>query len=106
MGKLNCWEFKKCERQPGGDKVHELGICPAAREHKLDGIHDGKNAGRACWVIAKSLCGNKVQGNFAEKFGNCSKCAFYQSVKKEEAHKFKLSANLLRILHSEENPKE
>jgi len=28
-GKLNCWEFKKCGRQPGGPKVAELGVCPA-----------------------------------------------------------------------------
>jgi len=25
---LNCWEFKKCGREPGGEKASELGICP------------------------------------------------------------------------------
>ncbi|MGE5174112.1 MAG: two-CW domain-containing protein, partial [Betaproteobacteria bacterium] len=30
MEKLNCWEHKKCGRQPGGHKVAELGVCPSA----------------------------------------------------------------------------
>ena len=25
MAKLNCWEFKNCERQTGGEKAEELG---------------------------------------------------------------------------------
>jgi hypothetical protein len=28
--KLNCWEVKKCGREPGGVKVKELGVCPAS----------------------------------------------------------------------------
>jgi len=27
--KVNCWEFKKCEREPGGNRVDEEGECPA-----------------------------------------------------------------------------
>lgn len=27
--KLNCWEFKKCGREPGGLKARERGACPA-----------------------------------------------------------------------------
>jgi len=34
MANQNCWEFKKCERQVGGKKVSELGICPASTETK------------------------------------------------------------------------
>ena len=50
MTKLNCWEFKKCGRTPGGEKAKDLGVCPVTKEKKLDNIHDGFNAGRACWV--------------------------------------------------------
>lgn len=24
----NCWEFNKCDREPGGTSARELGICP------------------------------------------------------------------------------
>jgi len=93
--KLNCWEFKNCGRHEGGEHVNDLGVCPATRESRLDGIHDGKNAGRTCWVIAGTLCKGEVQGNFAKKYKNCEVCDFYQSIKKEEGTKFTLSAVLL-----------
>jgi hypothetical protein len=82
--KTNCWEHKKCGRQPGGHKVQELGICPATVEQGLDGAHEGKNAGRACWVVAGSLCGGKIQGTYAQKLNNCWRCEFMNKVKKEE----------------------
>lgn len=82
--KLNCWEFKNCGRQPGGSKTTELGVCPAAAEQKLNGAHGGKNAGRACWVVAGSLCGGKIQGTYAKKLLNCWRCDFMNRVKIEE----------------------
>jgi hypothetical protein len=82
--KLNCWEFKKCGRQPGGPKAQELGICPATVHQALDGSHHGKNAGRSCWVVAGSLCGGKIQGTYAQKLLNCWRCEFMNRVKKEE----------------------
>ena len=84
MGKLNCWEFKKCGRQPGGHKAADLGICPVTVHQDLHGAHDGKNAGRACWVVAGSLCGGKIQGTYAQKLTNCWRCDFMNAVKKEE----------------------
>jgi hypothetical protein len=81
MKKDNCWEYKKCGREPGGIKVHELGVCPATVEEGLDGTHGGKNGGRACWAVAGSLCGGKVQGTFAQKYGNCVICDFFKIVK-------------------------
>ena len=98
MKKINCWEFKECGREPGGVKTHELGVCPATIEETLHGTHEGKNAGRACWVVAGSMCGGKVQGTFAQKYGNCVKCNFFQKVKEEEDAKFELSATLLSRL--------
>ncbi len=98
--KLNCWEFKKCGRQPGGVHVRDLGICPVTQETRLDGEHGGSYAGRACWVVAGSLCGGEMQGTFAEKFKNCEQCDFYQSVREEEYPEFRLSGALLGKLRN------
>lgn len=81
---LNCWEFKKCGREPGGAKADELGVCPASIEKSLDGIHRGDNAGRACWIIAGTFCGGKVQGEYALKIENCADCEFFKKVIEEE----------------------
>lgn|SRR5574341_11494 len=84
MPKTNCWEFKNCDRQPGGKLVGELGICPATIDKALNGIHGGINAGRACWAVAGTFCGGAVQGTEAQKQHNCWKCDFFQLVRKEE----------------------
>jgi len=82
--KKNCWEHKNCGRQPGGHKAHDLGICPVTINQELHGAHGGTNAGRACWVVAGSLCGGKVQGTYAQKLTNCWRCDFMNQVKKDE----------------------
>ncbi len=82
--KQNCWEFKKCGRELGGEKTEELGVCPVAVEARADGIHDGKNAGRCCWAVAGTFCGGELQGTFAQKCQECSICDFYKKVVKEE----------------------
>ncbi len=82
--KQNCRESKKYGRKPGGKKAAELGICPSTVASDLDGTHGGKNAGRACWVVAGSLCGGKIQGTYAQKLNNCWRCDFMKSVKREE----------------------
>ena len=82
--KLNCWEHKKCGREPGGSNVLELGVCPAATETKADGINGGKNGGRVCWAIAGTLCEGEIQGTYASKLGFCLICDFCQLVLKEE----------------------
>lgn len=95
--KKNCWEFKKCGREPMGAKVHELGICPAATSQKLNGIHMGKNGGRACWIVAGTFCKGEVQGSFAKKLSQCISCDFYNAVKAEEKDSFKTSSSLLQL---------
>ena len=82
--KQNCWEFKKCGREPGGPKEFELGTCCVASYSALNGTHGGKNAGRACWVIAGSLCGGRVQGDEEEKRAACWECDFLKLLRKEE----------------------
>jgi len=81
---MNCWEFKKCGREPGGVKVAEFGVCSAAIEKRVSGINRGVNGGRSCWAITGTLCGGKVQGTFASKLANCMQCEFYQLVGAEE----------------------
>jgi hypothetical protein len=84
IAKKNCWEFMDCGRQPGGARAQELGICPVTTHQDLHGAHDGMNGGRACWVVAGSLCGGKIQGSYAQKLTNCWRCNFFNAVKKEE----------------------
>ncbi len=93
--KKSCWEFKNCGRQEGGEYVHDFGICPATVEQKLNGVHGGKNAGRACWVVAGTMCGGRVQGTFAQKYETCETCDFFRAVKKEEGSSYELSLVLL-----------
>jgi hypothetical protein len=99
MGKLNCWEFKRCGRELGGTGVHEQGVCPAATAKRLDGAHGGTNAGRACWVVGGTLCNDSVQETFAKKYDSCMECDFYKKVKSEESSGFQLSASLFMMLH-------
>ena len=82
--KQNCWEFKKCGREPGGPKTNEFGPCPVASYSALNGMHGGKNAGRACWVVKGSLCGGRVQGDEQQKRASCWECDFLKLVRKEE----------------------
>jgi len=96
--KKNCWEIKHCGRETGGAKAEKLGICPAVLDERLDGVHGGKNAGRACWVVAGTLCSGEVQGTFASKYSSCEKCDFYLLVQKEEFPRFTLCSALLARL--------
>lgn len=88
MGKANCWELKKCGREPGGRKTAKRGVCPAASETSSDGINHGKNGGRICWAIAGTFCGSKVQGDFAQKQVSCMACNVFNQIKDEEESAF------------------
>lgn len=96
MDKLNCWEFKKCGREPFGANSNELGVCPATKEARAHQINDGKYGGRSCWVIAGTLCGGKEQGTFAQKLHNCLQCDFYILVRQEEGKDFMPSKDILQ----------
>ena len=67
MGGMMCWEYKKCGRDTDRS-------CPAVTQ----------NAGRACWLVAGTMCGGEVQGSAAQKLGNCRDCDFYSKVKARE----------------------
>ena len=84
MGEQNCWEFKDCGREPGGAKVAELGVCPAASDRSANGINSGTNGGRFCWAVTGTFCGGIVQGSFAQKQLSCMNCEFFKLVKQKE----------------------
>jgi hypothetical protein len=96
--KKNCWEVMGCGREPGGRKAGQLGVCPAATDERLGGLHGGKNAGRACWVVAGTFCEGTVQGTFAQKYQDCRLCSFFRQVKKEEGADYHTSLVILKKL--------
>lgn len=87
----NCWEAMRCGREAGGRNVEELGVCPAAKHSKQNGINRGPYSGRFCWTVEGTLCGGEVQGTFAEKLSNCLNCKFLKQVHKDEGRDFILS---------------
>ncbi len=98
MAKKNCWEVMNCGREPGGKKAQELGVCAAATDKRLDGVHGGRNGGRACWVIAGTFCDGVIQGTFAQKYQDCSVCEFFRQVRREEGAAYETSLVLLKKL--------
>ena len=99
MKKLNCWEVKKCGREPGGHAVAKHGPCPAAVEVTLNGVHGGKNSGRSCWVLAGTFCAGEIAGTSAKKLGSCRECDFYQLVAREEGGELVPTVSLVRRLN-------
>ena len=95
MTKLNCWELMKCERQPGGEKVDELGVCPASIESRTDGMNSGKMGGRSCWAITGTFCHGRIQGEFASKMSDCVDCELYRIVVHEEGLNFQSAKKIL-----------
>ena len=84
MSKINCWEFRKCGRAPGGERAKEFGICTATSEARMNGLNGGTNGGRSCWVVAGTFCFGEVQGTFARKLDDCMECEFFWVVAEEE----------------------
>ena len=80
--KINCWEFKRCGREPGGENASE-GVCPVAIEQSVHGVHHGENAGRCCWLVADVLLQQKII---------CRNCDFYHSVRNDEVPELKVTA--------------
>ena len=78
--KINCWDYMQCGREPGGDQVDRLGVCPAAGSPVFNGLNQGKNAGRACWLVAGTFCNGEIQGSFTDKQESCENCEFYKKI--------------------------
>jgi hypothetical protein len=84
MNKYNCWEFMKCGRGVGGDKVDELGVCPVATETFANGLKGGINRGRLCWVISGNGCKDNVKCSDLHHKNSCFQFEFRYKVTMEE----------------------
>ena len=83
-GKLNCWEYKECGREPGGFDVSRHGECLATTSVEADGLNDGKNGGRICWAIAGTFINGTVTGKYAGNKFSCVNCDFFKLVSEEQ----------------------
>lgn len=53
-----CWEVKNCTYED----------CPSYGEHHV-----------RCWLVSGTHCRGEVQGQFANKLGDCARCEIYQA---------------------------
>lgn len=61
MGRKNCWEILKCQKESA---------CPAYPNH-----------GRDCFAVTATMCRGEIQGSYDEKISKCREgCHFYQGV--------------------------
>jgi diguanylate cyclase (GGDEF)-like protein len=81
---IKCWEHKKCEKTD----------CPS---YKSDNLR--------CWQVAGTFCGDKVQGYFASKYGDCRKCDVFKNAFRDRISTIGESFNnmmaLLQSKHSQ-----
>ena len=66
-----CWEYKKCGNEN----------CVVYKNYKDSALVPH------CWYVAGTLCGGKVQGEYAQKIGNCCKCEYFNYIKELTALK-------------------
>lgn len=105
MGKINCWEFNKCGREPGGSNAAEFGVCPVTTCQIADDFCGGINGGRSCSFLSKLLfldCNEAKRLSekdilIDKKAGWCEGCRFYEILKDECGEEFSLS-NLKKFL--------
>ena len=90
---LNCWEYMLC----GNERRN----CPAAAGRTFDGVHGGRNAGRACWVVLNTLCNGSIQDTLQKKYSMCGACDFYTIVKNEEGDQLIPTVFLLRMIEEQ-----
>ncbi len=69
-----------CGRGPEAGKGGRCKQCPAVLKSSFDGINEGINAGRSCWLVAGTFCSRKASGTFAEKRETCRDCEFYKHI--------------------------
>jgi len=80
MKRLNCWEFMNCDRGPKSKD----NPCPVAREITANGLNNGINGGRLCWVIIDSLDLRNIKCSERHDSSSCFVCEFRYRVLTEE----------------------
>lgn len=90
---LNCWEFMKCGREPGGKKASDLGVCPASTFELTDGYLNGKFGGKACAYIFGDFCSESIKKSSGGKGKKaCAACDFYNELKYRHREDFSLQS--------------
>lgn len=59
--KINCWDFVKCGREFGGEKVTEMGVCPASIDISANGLNDGKKVEDSVGLLQEHFVGKKYR---------------------------------------------
>jgi signal transduction histidine kinase/DNA-binding response OmpR family regulator len=81
------------------EKCYEVKNC-----HKMDCPCYEKEAMR-CWQVAGTYCGGEVQGEFAQKYENCSQCEVYVSANSDPIiqiqEQFNIMMHLLNVKNDE-----
>jgi signal transduction histidine kinase len=85
LEKLNCWEFRKCDRGPASANP-----CAVVLEVTAHGTNAGLNGGRICWAIPGTGCHGASDGDFADKHEACRACEFFARVRAEEGSQFRV----------------
>lgn len=88
LRKQNCWEAKRCGREPGGMRANEFGVCPAAAYEQADGYCGGMNGGRGCAFIVGNFGSRALPGTHRDPTKNCLACSFYRTLRVEEGTDF------------------
>ncbi len=91
---MNCWEYMKCGREPGGEQCEDKGVCPAAIEERLDGLNGGVNGGRACWGVDDTDCLEKIDAEHTR----CLDCPFFHLVEDEQRGDFQVMLEIWKRL--------
>ena len=96
---VNCWEFRKCGRGPGGRLASRDGVCPAAVCKAADGYLGGTNGGRACCFIKGTVCEavRENQHTYRSKSESCWDCEFYRMLRREHGPAFSMPAFALYL---------
>jgi hypothetical protein len=93
--KKNCWEVMGCGRKRRGHNDSCL-KCPVPEMTSANGINNGKNGGRICWLIANTMCKDEDESTFESMIRTCGECDFYKRVKAEGVKTVTLSIEMLR----------
>jgi diguanylate cyclase (GGDEF)-like protein len=75
---IRCWKLKQCEKKD----------CPAYEKPNI-----------RCWLTVGTMCGGKVQGDFAIKYQSCTECEVYQQAVFENPV-VEIYEHLLTLIHS------
>ncbi|MCI5118739.1 MAG: hypothetical protein D3913_12480 [Candidatus Electrothrix sp. LOE1_4_5] len=75
---INCWELKKCGREPGGKNIEKYGLCFVSVSI------NGRNGGQFCWSLRESACESIMQECQVNELKECRQCTFYISIQESE----------------------